>query len=490
MGKFYITTAVDYVNGLPHQGHAYEKITADIIARWHRLLGEDVFFLTGTDENAQKNVKAAKDAKIPIKEFVEKNVENFKSLCKKLKISNDYFIRTTEPRHIKTSQLIFQNLYNKKDIYLSSYEGLYCYGCEAFYLKKDLVNGKCLIHKKELEFLKEESYFFRLSKYEKQILGLLNNKDFVTPESKRKELINRIKKDGLKDLSVSRKALEWGIDVPFDKKHKIYVWIDALSNYISALDYPNGSKFKKYWPADVHYIGKDISWFHGVVWPAILIASGIKPPKKILVHGFINLKGEKMSKTSGIIIDPFKLVEKYSLDAYRYFLVREIPFMEDGDFSEEALKDKLNNELANDLGNLLSRVLTICEKNFNGKITKSQVDKKLTNKLNLDKINDLMNSYKLTEVLNEIWTFVKYCNKHINDEKLWAMKKEEQQKHLYSLLESLRIIALLLSPFIPETSSKIYMQIGVSCNKLKDAKFGLIKQYMVKKGPVLFNKIK
>ena len=490
MKKFYITTAIAYVNSSPHLGFGYELILADSLARWHRLLGEDVFFLTGTDENAQTNVKAAKEANIPIRQFVDKNVEKFKNLCKKLNISNNYFIRTTDKNHVNAAQLIFKKIYDNKDIYLGNYEGFYCTSCEAFYLEKDLVDKKCPVHKKELDFIKEESYFFRLSKYEKQILGLLSSKDFVVPESKRKELINRIKKDGLKDLSVSRKALDWGVDVPFDKSHKIYVWIDALGNYLSAIGYPNGTNFKKYWPADVHLIGKDISWFHSVIWPAILLSAEVKVPKKILIHGFVNLKGQKLSKTTGTIIDPIELVEKYGLDSLRYFLIREIPFGEDGDFSEEALKNRINNELANDLGNLLSRVLTICEKNFKGKIGKNEIDSKLSNKLNLEKINELMSSYRLTEALNEIWTFVKACNKHINDEKLWEMQPKEQEKHLYSLLECLRIISLLLSSFIPETSAKIYMQLGISCNSFKDAKFGLIKQYMVKKGPILFNKIK
>ena len=487
---FYITTAIDYVNGSPHLGHSYEKISADIIARWNRINDKEVFFLTGVDENAQKNTKAAKELGIPIKQFVDKNSEKFRELCKKLNITNNYFIRTTEEKHVKVAQSIFQKLYDNKNIYLGNYEGLYCIGCEAFYLEKDLIDNKCPVHGRPVDSLKEESYFFKLSKYEKQILDLLKDEEFVIPKGKRKELINRIEKDGLRDLSVSRKALDWGIEVPFDKSHKIYVWIDALSNYISGIDYPNGANFKKYWPADVHLIGKDIIWFHAVIWPAILIASGIKVPKKIIAHGFINVKGSKLSKTTGNIVDPFKLIEDYGSDALRYFLIREIKFLEDGDFSEEALKNRINNELANDLGNLISRVLTICEKNFEGKIKKYPVDTNLTKSLNLDKINELMDSYSLTDALNEIWSFVKACNKHVNDEKLWELKGQDQEKHLYSLLESIRISALLLSPFIPETSEKIFQQIGNSSKSMKEAKFGLIKEYKVKKEGILFNKIK
>ena len=490
VNKFYITTAIDYVNSDPHLGHAYEKVCADIIARWNRLNEKEVFFLTGTDENAQKNAKAAKIAKVPIKEFVDKNALKFRNLCVKLKISNDYFIRTTEPKHVKVAQLIFQKLYDKKEIYKGNYEGLYCTSCENFYLEKDLDNGKCPIHKIKVEYLKEESYFFKLSKYEKDILKLLNNKEFIIPENKMIELINRIKKDGLKDLSVSRRNLDWGIDVPFDKNHKIYVWIDALSNYISAIDYPNGDNFKKFWPANVHLIGKDITWFHCVIWPAILMATNIKVPEKVLVHGFINLKGEKLSKTSGNVVNPIKLIDKYGLDTLRYFLLREIHFGQDGDFSEEALKERLNNELANDLGNLVSRVLTICEKNLDEKVKKSDIDKKLSNNLDLKKINNLMGDYNLTEALNEIWKFVKDCNKHINDENPWEMRGEELNKHIYTLVESIRIISILLSSFIPETSEKINKFLGISQGKLKDCKFGLVKEYKISKGEILFRKIK
>jgi len=487
--KFYITTAIDYVNAAPHIGHAYEKICADVLARWHRLLGEDVFFLTGTDENASKNLEAAKKAKIPAKQFVDKNSIKFQELCKKLNISNDDFIKTTEQRHVKVAQSIFKKVYDKGDIYKTFYGGYYCSGCEAFLTEKNLVNGKCPEHNEEPKWLKEESYFFRLSKYKDKIISLLKSKNFVIPEDKKNEMINRILKEDLKDLSVSRVNLEWGIPTSIDPKHRIYVWFDALINYISALDYPNGSKFKKYWPADVHLIGKGITWFHSVIWPSMLISAEIKTPKTIYVHGYINLRGKKISKSSGEIVDPLELVDKYGIDPLRYFLIREIPFGEDGDFFEEALKTRLNNELANELGNLLSRTLTLVEKNFT-KVEKTKIDSELSKELDLNKINDYIKKYELHNSLSEIFRFISLCNKYVNDNKPWEMKdKEKLNKILYNLLESLRIISILLSPFIPETSNRINKQLNIKSGLLKDCKLGLVKEYKIKKAEILFKKI-
>jgi methionyl-tRNA synthetase len=312
MKKFYITTAIDYVNAPPHIGHAYEKICADVIARWHRLKKEDVYFLTGTDENAQKNAQAAKKAGISTKEFVDKNSRKFIDLCQKLNISNNDFIRTTEKRHTKVAQLIFKKLYDKGDIYKGLYEGYYCTGCEAFITEKELVKGLCPEHHIAPQVLKEESYFFKLSKYQKDILSLLKG-DLIEPESRKNEIINRVK-EGLNDLSISRKNVDWGIKVPIDEEHRIYVWIDALINYISALGYPDGELFSKYWPCDLHLIGKGINWFHSCIWPAILISVDIKLPKKIFVHGYVNIKGQKMSKSLGMVVDPIKLIDRYGTD--------------------------------------------------------------------------------------------------------------------------------------------------------------------------------
>lgn len=487
MAKYYITTAIDYVNAAPHIGHAYEKILADVLARWKRINNFDVFFLTGTDENAQKNAQAAKEAGITTKKFVDLNSKKFEELCKKLNISNDYFIKTSEKRHFEVSQLIFKKIYDNGDIYKKKYSGLYCVGCEAFLTEKDLVDGKCPDHNKAPKLIEEENYFFKLSKYEKQILKLVSSSNFIIPEGWRNEIVNRIKSDGLKDISVSRPGMDWGIDVPIDKEHKIYVWIDALSNYISALDYPNGANFKKYWPADAHVIGKGINWFHSVIWPALLMSAKIEVPKNIWVHGYITVDGKKISKSLGNSIDPVALIDKYSVDIVRYTLLKDIPFNQDGDFSEKSLKDRNNNELANDLGNLISRTLSLCEKFYSGKITK-QKDDNLFKELNLVKINEYMDKYELHNALEEIWKFIRATNKYVNDKEPWK-NEENREIVLYNILEAIRIISILISSFIPETSDRINKQIGVKTGSIKDVKFGLQKSYIVKKEGILFSKV-
>ena len=484
--KFYITTAIDYVNAAPHIGHAYEKIITDVIARWKAIEGKDAYFLTGTDENAQKNAQAAKEKGVKTKEFVDKNTKEFEKLCKDLNLSNNDFIKTTENRHKKVAQGIFKKIYDMGDIYKKNYSGFYCLGCESFLKEKDLVNGKCPEHNKEPKLIEEENYFFKLSKYEKEILKLVSSKDFIIPKGWRNEIVNRIKQDGLKDISVSRPNLSWGIDTPIDSKHKIYVWIDALSNYISAIDYPN-QKFKKYWPADVHVVGKGINWFHSVIWPGLLLSAGIELPKHILVHGYLTFNGKKISKSLGNAINPTEIINKYGVDPVRYALVKDIPFDQDGDFSEKALKERNNNELANDLGNLLSRTLTLCEKYFKGKL-KKQKDDELFNGLNLEKIQKYIDKYELHNALEEIWKFVRASNKYVNDKEPWNNEKEREVV-LYNLLESLRIISILIQPFIPETSEKINKQLNVKQGNLKDIKFGLNKEYNIKKGEILFRRI-
>ncbi len=490
LGRFYITTAIDYVNAKPHIGHAYEKVIADIIARWQRLRGEKVFYLTGTDENAQKNSQAAKEAGVPVRKFVDKNVEFFKNLCKTLNISNDYFIRTTEERHIKISQDIFKKVLEKGDIYKGFYGGLYCEGCEGYLTEKDLVDGKCPEHQKSPKPLREEAYFFKLSKYKDQIVKLLESPNFVIPKEKRNEMLSRIKSDDLKDLCISRKNLYWGIDVPGDKNHKIYVWFDALINYVSAIDYPDGGKFKEFWPADIHLIGKGINWFHSVIWPAMLISAGVKPPKTILVHGYLTVNGQKISKSLGVQIDPLEIVKKYGADPVRYLFAREIPMGEDGDFSEQALKDRLNNELANDLGNLLSRVVKMIEKSFSGNVPKGKIDEKLGKQLRFEKIEKYMDKFEFHNALAEIWNFIRACNKYINEKEPWKLEGKELQDILYTLVDSLRIVSILISPFIPATSGEINEQLGLKPGTLKDVGFGLLKGGEIKKGEHLFNKVK
>ncbi|OIO41817.1 methionine--tRNA ligase [Candidatus Pacearchaeota archaeon CG1_02_31_27] len=491
--KFYITTAIDYVNAKPHLGHAYEKILADIIARWHRFIDEDVFFLTGTDENAQKNEQAAKKAGIETKKFVDKNAQLFVQLCKKLNISNDDFIRTTEERHIKASQLIFKKLFDKGEIYKGHYEGLYCYGCENYITEKDLVDGKCSMHDKEPEWIKEEAYFFKMSKYTKKIIKFLEKKNSVLPEGRRKEMFNRVKEEGLKDLCVSRSNLNWGVKVPFDEKHRIYVWIDALSNYVTALGYPSDKKFKKFWPADCHLIGKDINWFHSVIWPAILIASDIEPPKTVFVHGFVNIKGSKMSKSTGLVVDPIELVEKYGLDSVRYFFARNIPFGYDGDFSYESLIERYNGELADKLGNLVSRVVGLAEKYLKSKIKKKKSDEKLFKNLKLDLIKKQMENYEINKALTTIFEFIDFCNNYIQEKKPWELTKtnmEEFENIIYNSLDAIRIIALLLHAFIPNASDRILTQLNLKTEKTIDnCKPGLLKETKLNKKEILFAKI-
>ena len=484
MAKFYITTAIDYVNAKPHIGHAYEKICADVLARWHRLKGEDVHFLTGTDENAQKNEKAAREAGIPVKEFVDMNAGKFLDLCKRMSLSNDDFIRTTEERHLKVSRAIFKKLFEKGDIYKGTYEGLYCVGCEEFKTEKDLVDGKCPEHKREPELLREEAYFFRMSKYTGKVLELLQKPGFVLPESRRNEMVNRVKEEGLKDLCVSRTGLVWGIDTPIDPKFKIYVWIDALVNYVSALGYPDGRLYKEFWPADMHLIGKGINWFHTVIWPSILISAGIPLPKSVFVHGYVNVEGTKISKT-GISVDPVDLMQSYGSDALRYYLLKAIPFGEDGDFSEEALRKRLNGELAADLGNLLNRVLTLVER-FDGKI---EGEPEMDSRLDFKAIGEYMEKLEIHLALDRIWDFVRSANKYMNEQEPWNLKGKELGHTLYNLLESLRVMGILLNPFIPQSCEEINRQLGVKAGTFGDLSFGPWKG-KVKKGKILFEKVK
>ncbi|MBI2671891.1 methionine--tRNA ligase [Candidatus Woesearchaeota archaeon] len=486
MKNFFISTAIAYASSKPHCGHMYEEVIADTIARWNRISGKKVHFSTGLDCHGLKIERYAEKTGKKPEDFVKDISKYFLELCKVYNISYDDFIRTTEKRHKRVVYKLINKLKSKRLIYKDFYEGLYCVDCETYYTEKELDNKNCKIHKKPTEMIKEEGYFFKMSKFKKEIIKELNkNPTFLIPKNRRKEILNRLK-DELRDLSISRKNVKWGIPFPNDKNLTIFVWVEALINYLSAIDYPN-KKYKEFWPA-VHIIGNDIIWQHIVIWGSILKALNIKLPS-VLVHGFINLNKEKMSKSLGNVIDPLDIAKKYNIDSIRYFLLREIPFGDDGDFSEEKLIDRHNNELANDLGNLVSRVLAIAEKNFKGKINKSKIDGKLPKNLNLKNIMRFMDNYELNNALNEIWKFVNYCNKHIAEEKLWEMRGKRQETHLYSLLESIRIIAILLSSFIPETSEKICRQLNIKQGNLKDVKFGLIKSYNVKKQGILFKKI-
>jgi len=475
--KFYITTAIDYVNASPHVGHAFEKILADSIARWHRLKSEDVFFLTGVDENAQKNVQAAEKARVPVKEFIDKNSSLFLELCKKLNISYDDFIRTTAKEHGVVVQKIVKKIIENNDIYQAEYKGYYCVGCEAYKTEKDLVNGKCPEHDKEPEFRKERAYFFKLSKYQKDLLKIIPK--YVTPEPRKNEIIARVK-EGLDDLCISREGALWGIDFPDDKKFKIYVWVDALINYISGLK----DNEKKYWPADVHVIGKGINWFHSVIWPALLLSAGYKLPSKLLVHGYLNLGGRKISKSSGNVIDPLELLKKYSADTVRYSLLRCSVF-EDSDYDEEILKERHNNELANKLGNLVSRTAGLCKES----IPKGKTDSDLEDKLKLKEIINHLDNFETDRALSEIFAFIDKCNQYVAEKEPWKLKGEEKDNILYTLVDSIRIISILLSPFLPETCNNIDKQFGFDKPTVKGLKFNQTKEGKIKKSEILFKKI-
>jgi methionyl-tRNA synthetase len=454
--KFYVTTAIDYVNAKPHIGHAFEKVVADALIRWKKLKGEKTWFLTGTDENAQKNVQAAKEAKIPVKKFVDQNAKKFVELCKKLDVEYDKFIRTTEEEHVKKSREIFQAVYDRGEIYKGKYEGYYCTGCEEFKTEKSLVDGKCPEHDREPEWMSEEAYFFKLSKYKDRLLKFVES--YIVPSQRRNEIISRLKSEGLKDLCVSRTNLDWGIDSPIDKKFKIYVWFDALINYVSGA---NGN-----WPADVHIIGKGINWFHSVIWPAMLMSAGYDLPKKLLVHGYLNVGGKKMSKSLGNVIDPIELAEKYGSDSVRYSLLRCSVF-DDSDYSEEILVSRHNNELADKLGNLVSRVSALAEK-----IGVEKTENKLLKKFREKEVEIYFDNFEFDKTLNLIFEFLDKCNEYVQEKKPWETK---DKKVLFELVDSIREVNSYLRIFIPETSKKI-------------AK--IFKTDKIKKAPILFKKIK
>jgi methionyl-tRNA synthetase len=474
--KFYVTTAIDYPSAKPHLGHMYEKICADVIARWKRLQGFNVHFSTGTDCHGLKIQRAAEKASKKPEQFVKEISVVFKELCKVLNISYTDFIMTTEKRHERVVENILKKWNNSGDIYKGEYEGFYCVDCETFYTEKDLQDGNCPIHKKPVERLKEETYFFKLSKYQEELIKNIKSNNLIWPEKKKNEILNRLR-EPLRDLSISRANVSWGIPFPFDKKKTVAVWTDALINYLTTLDYPN-KKFTDFWPA-THIIGPDIVWHHTAIWYSILTSLGIKLPK-VVVHGFINLEGEKLSKARGITIDPIELIKEYSADSLRYFLARNISFGEDGDFSEDALKERYNSELADKLGNLVSRVTALAEK-----YGIEKAENRLLKKLKFEEIKKCMQNYELDKALNFIFGFVDACNEYVDAEKPW---KTHSKKVLYELADSIKAIAILLYPFIPSSAEKIAKQLGFKIKSLDDVSKPL-KKAKIKKAEILFKKI-
>lgn len=478
--KFYITTAIPYVNAPPHIGFALELIQTDVIARRRRQQGDDVRFLTGTDENALKNVQAAEEAGMEVREFVAENAELFKNLLTLLNISHDDFIRTSaEERHIKGAQKLWSSC-KPEDIYRKKYKGLYCLGCEEFKLEKDLMNGECPEHPgKKLEQIEEENYFFRLSAYQDRILNLIENNEItIIPERRRNETTSFVK-SGLEDFSISRstvRAKHWGIEVPGDPNQTMYVWFDALSNYINALGYvDNAEDFQSYWEQGetLHVIGKGINRFHTVYWPAMLLSAGIALPKKIFIHGYITVDGQKMSKTIGNVIDPVELVEKYGADPVRYYLLREIPAGEDGDFSYKKFEDRYNGDLANGLGNLVARIATLGEKVSPMPVQESEnVAKEIERVRGL--VQTYMESFRLNEALGIIWELISYGDKYINNTKPWAIKNDTEAfgkviTHAALIIDAIRE---LITPFLPETAQKIHDQIIVGAQEITIKKTG------------------
>ena len=475
--KYYITTPIYYPSANFHIGHCYTTIIADSIARYQRLKGKDVFFLTGTDEHGQKIENKAKEKGVTPKEYVDEIVENAKDLWKSLGISYDKFIRTTDEYHEKAVQKIFDKLYEQGDIYLDKYKGLYCTPCESFWTETQLVDGKCPDCGREVSLVEEESYFFRLSKYQKRIEELYKtNPEFIKPESRKNEMINNFLKPGLEDLCVSRTTFSWGIPVSFNPKHVIYVWIDALTNYITALGYlsDDDSLFKKYWPADLHLVGKEIVRFHAIIWPALLMALDLPLPKQVFGHGWLKIDGGKISKSLGNYKDPREYIDKYGVDAVRYYALREVSFGSDGNFSEEALIARTNADLANTLGNLLNRTIAMTNKYFDGVISNSKVNEEIDTEL-INKASNLklvvdknMEKLYISDALEEIFNFLRECNKYIDDTTPWVLAKEEKlerlQTVLYNLLESIRISSVLLTPFMPTTTEKIFKQLNTNLN--------------------------
>lgn len=488
---YYITTAIAYTSRKPHIGNSYEIVLSDALARFKRMQGYDVFFQTGTDEHGQKIEEYAAAAGVSPKEYVDKVAGEIKDICDCLNTTYDKFIRTTDKEHEESVQKIFKKLIDKGDVYKSEYEGWYCVPCESFFTDSQLVDGKCPDCGREVRKEKEEAYFFKMSKYQKQLEEYIeSNPNFIYPESRKKEMINNFIKPGLQDLCISRSTFKWGIPFPGDEKHVIYVWVDALLNYITGLGYDpenQSEMYNKYWPADVHIIGKDILRFHTIYWPIMLMALGEPLPKQVFGHPWLLSGNDKMSKSRGNVIYADDLCDRFGVDAVRYYLLSEMPHAQDGTITYETIIERFNSDLANTLGNLVNRTIAMNNKYFGGVIQPSDVKEDIDDELismalnTLPEVTKLLDTYKVSDALSKIFDLAKRCNKYIDETMPWALAKDEEKKArlgtvLYNLLEGIRFIAILLKPFMPETSDKILEQIGTDINTLDSiATFGALK---------------
>lgn len=501
---YYITTPIYYPSDKLHIGHAYCTTIADTLARFHRAKGEDVFFLTGSDEHGLKIQRKAQEKGITPIEYVDAIIANFKQLWNELNISNNDFIRTSEERHHKVVQDVLTKIFEQGDIYKKNYEGLYCVPCESYWLERQLVDGKCPDCGRPVEKMQEESYFFKLSKYQDWWLQFIEeNPNFIQPASRRNEMINFVKQ-GLEDLCITRTTFDWGIPVPFDKKHVVYVWFDALLNYLTGIKYgTDDAMFNKFWPASLHLVGKEIVRFHTIIWPIMLKAMGVELPQKVYGHGWLVIDGDKMSKSKGNVIDPLALIDEFGADAIRYFLLREIVFGNDGNFSRDALITRINSDLANDLGNLLHRTVSMIEKYHGGVVTNAGVSEAVDEDLqalvkttvaNFEKDMDAM---EINSAIKGVWALISRANKYIDETGPWILAKDEAkaarlQTVMYNLAETLRVVAILVAPFIPSTSPKIYTQLGLEVPAeflLTDAEFGKMERTKVQKGEPLYPRI-
>lgn len=502
---YYITTPIYYPSDKLHIGHAYCTTIADTLARFHRAKGEDVFFLTGSDEHGLKIQRKAQEKGITPIEYVDAIIANFKQLWNELNISNNDFIRTSEERHHKVVQDVLTKIFEQGDIYKKNYEGLYCVPCESYWLERQLVDGKCPDCGRPVEKMQEESYFFKLSKYQEWWLQFIEeNPDFIQPASRRNEMINFVKQ-GLEDLCITRTTFDWGIPVPFDKKHVVYVWFDALLNYLTGIKYGvDDAMFNKFWPASLHLVGKEIVRFHTIIWPIMLKAMGVELPKKVYGHGWLVIDGDKMSKSKGNVIDPLALIDEFGADAIRYFLLREIVFGNDGNFSRDALITRINSDLANDLGNLLHRTVSMIEKYHGGVVTNAgvseAVDEDLIALVNTTVANFQkdMDAMEINSAIKGVWALISRANKYIDETGPWILAKDEAkaarlQTVMYNLAETLRVVAILVAPFIPSTSPKIYTQLGLEVPAeflLADAEWGkMANGTKVQKGDPLYPRI-